>query len=221
MRTSVRLRLGVALAAGITAALLWLPLPVASQGLAMLFGSFNALPKALSVTTNGYVNAILISATAGTGTATGKIGGVVIYNDFATTGSTGGGAEADVSSFTVPANTLSSNGQRLHVMACALHAANGNSTTFRPYINAVAQGTTTHAIASIPVCMDVELTRTTSSTFTVHGFAHNSSTFTQVATRQTSINFAASFIIKYAVQAATTTNDLIGNLMTVTWYPEK
>ena len=155
---------------------------------------------------------------AGTGTQTAKPGGRA-YEDFTATGSTGGGAAADVSVFNVPANTLSANGNTLEVHACAAHAANANSTTFRLFIFGTSTSGQTVTTSSGTVCGNIWVTRTSSTTASYMGGDTTGAVLVQEVGRISGLDFTGALVIKYQVQAATTTNDLIGNLMTVDWQP--
>jgi hypothetical protein len=160
-----------------------------------------------------------LQTVAGTGTQIG-VPSTTIFSSLTATGSTGGGAEADVSSFTMPANTLSSNGMTLRFFACGKHAANANSTTFRMYFaGTLVQGSSQTVTGSGDiVCGEFEITRTSSTTAILFGDAHSpTGTFTQGHSERTGLDFTAGIILKYSVQAATTTNDLIGQLMRVEW----
>lgn len=154
---------------------------------------------------------------AGTGTQVGTVGST-IFSSVTATGSTGGGAEADVSSYSMPANTLSANGQALVVSTGAVHAANANSTTLRTYFNGSALNSTTEATSNAVPATEYRLVRISSSTAFYTGVTSSSSGgLARFAGTISGLDFTAAIILKYSVQAATTTNDLIGNHMRVEW----
>lgn len=190
---------------------------VQSQVPNLLFGSASGVAQPIKATSNSLWVAIQ-GVTAGTGTQTGKVP-VTIYADVTATGSTGGGAAADVSSYTMPANTLSANGQKLTFYAAAQHAANTNATTFQMFVFGTGLSTLANAGSGGMSAGIVTIQRTSSTTATVFGDEHSPATFAQIRTFLTGLDFTAPLIIKYQVTAATTTNDLIGNGMHVEWWP--
>ncbi len=74
-----------------------------------------------------------ITSVAGNGTATYKAGGI-IYQSVATTGNVDAG-EDDLVSYTLPANTLSKVGDRLHIYLAVSTAANANTKNLKLYFD--------------------------------------------------------------------------------------
>lgn len=150
---------------------------------------------------------------------------ITLYASVVSTGSTGGGGLTQVDTFTLPSSTttgvMGTDGQDLAVHACAKHAANTNSTTFTPSILGQAMTGLTVANSGGVGCGQWFVTRTSSSTATIWGSEHSSSGFVQDRFLITGLDWtsASANIIKYSVNAPTSTNDLIGNNLHIVWQP--
>ncbi len=98
-------------------------------------------------------------------------GGLTLYESVTATGSTGGGAAADVSSYAMPANTLYADGQQLLWTFAGLHAANTNSTSLIGILFGTTLASVTNAVSGGLVVMTLRITRTSSSTLSYDGYA--------------------------------------------------
>lgn len=124
-----------------------------------------------SVGLDGAITGKSATVSVGTGTATGKVW-AELFRDTTVTNSVTTGETAG-STYTLPANTLSSNGQMIVCRAAWVHAANTNSTTAKMYVNGVALVTITNASSSDVIETELRLVRTSSSTATFGGYTLN------------------------------------------------
>jgi hypothetical protein len=181
-----------------------------TYGTACVFGQAGR-----SNTING--NTTLAALTAGTGTATGKAP-VTLFSDTTVTASVTIG-ETDGSTYTLPANTLSSNGMALRLYAAWQHAANANATTAKLYVNGTAILNTSNSTSGDAVSTEFRVIRTSATTASFSGVSLNPNG-AYVGSRGTvTIAAGSTMIIKISVTGATTNGDLSTTFLRVEWWP--
>jgi hypothetical protein len=159
-----------------------------------------------------------LTITEGTGSQTGNVAATSFSNTTAVPSVTSG--IIDGQSYTMPANTLSSNGQMLVVHSYAIHAANTNSANFVSLsFNGVGVGSITSAVSNDTISTTCYLTRLTSSTAQYQCLAQSNAGITSQRGVFNSLNFAASIVVKNTVTGATTNGDMIANGLRVEWFP--
>jgi len=122
-----------------------------------------------------------------------------------------GAAPNDFYSYTLPANTLSSDNQRLELLYSGSNAANTNGKTIQFYFGGTSIITITNSNAtSLNWFLNITIVRASSSTLRI---AFNGSwyTFGNGNTWGTGINFATTNVIKLVAQGAAS-SDIIGKL---------
>lgn len=178
-------------------------------------GSYSSV--GLQVDTNGVTipRAKLIfpdSTTQATAAVTPLFKGMTAVNSVTT-------GETDAQSYTMPANTMSVDGQKIVFDAAWTHAANTNSTTYRFYVNGTALTAQTRTGSGELDTNNWICVRATSTTMRCTGNIVNGTASAVTVSSLTGINYAASMIIKTTVQGATANGDLTGNYMRGDLYP--
>lgn len=172
---------------------------------------------AASGTFSGALAANAVTSGAGTGTATGLVP-VTLYRDTTVTPSVTTG-EVDGSSYTMPANTLSANGQELRVSAAWTHAANTNSTTAKLYVNGTAIGNFASAASGDATGIEFRIVRTSATVATYFGIGQAPSGGYFGARGTITIAAGSAMIIKISVTGPTTNGDLSTNYLRVEYWP--
>lgn len=166
----------------------------------------------------GTLSAAPVNIAAGTGSATGQVP-CTLYHDTTVTPSVTSGETAG-STYTLPANTLSANGQMLRISASWTHAANANSTTFKLYFAGTAIVNSTNASSGDIIGVEVRITRTSSTTATYHAII--TSTGAGIGTQRIALgalSFTTTNDIHISVTGATTNGDLSTNNLVVQYWP--
>lgn len=153
---------------------------------------------------------------AGAGTQTGHPC-ISVFSDVSSTGSSTGG-NVNVSTYTVPANTLSADGASLKVSWCSLHAANTNSANSQPVYFGFSGNAGSVATSGGMSCSVDNLTRKSSSVLDWVGYNINAS-FNQYRNHITSVDFTTTNDVLYRFNATIANNDLTGEYMTVSYCP--
>jgi hypothetical protein len=170
-----------------------------------------------SVAYNGAVTARSATLIAGTGTQTGSAP-ITIYSDATVTPSVTSG-ETDGSSYTMPANTLSANGQMFKCQAAWTHAANTNATTFKLYVAGVAVISASNSTSGDTIGVEIRFVRTTSSLGTYHALITSGGALTSAKGVFNPLTWSNNNIIKISVTGATTNGDLSTNYLRCEWWP--
>jgi hypothetical protein len=128
-----------------------------------------------------------------------------------------GATPNDFYSYTLPANTLSSDNQRLELLYSGSNAANTNGKTIQFYFGGTSHITITNSsTTSLNWFLNITIVRASSSTLRV---AFNGSwyTFGNGNTWGTGINFATTNVIKLVAQGGAS-SDIIGKLCKITHF---
>lgn len=173
----------------------------------------------LSATFGGHV-----STPAGTSAGSiAKIGGT-IKDHYADVGSTTGG-ETDIYTYTTPANTISTDGDKIIATYSVNFANNANNKQIKVYFagtQILDTGTLGAAYANQSWRIDVLIIRTSSTTAracaSMMGAGGLFGGFV-IETDLTGEDWTATNIIKVTGIAATANNDVLGKLGTVSWQP--
>jgi hypothetical protein len=121
--------------------------------------------------------------------------------------------EIDAQSYTMPANTLTVDGQQIVFDMGFTHAANTNTATYKFYVNGTQLAGQNVAGSSQQSTNRWTCTRMSSSTLRCTGLISNASTLSTAITTISSVNFAASIIVKTAVLGATANGDMVANYL--------
>lgn len=155
---------------------------------------------------------------AGTGTATGQPV-ISLYRDASVTNSVTTG-ETFGTAYTMPANTLSANGQALHITAAWVHAANGNLTTAKLYVNGTAILSQNNSTSGDVILTDFEIVRTSATTATYQGRSLNlNGAYVGSRGMNYAIVATSAMTIQLSVTGAVTNGDLSTNYLRVEWKP--
>lgn len=165
------------------------------------------------------VNAAAANLTAGTGAGIAKVGGTLKVN----TSQVGNGAdltEDDLMSFTVPANTLSSNGDYLEVDCWGEFANNGNTKTLQTYFGGTLFAQDGPAVrTAAPWHLKTVIVRTSSTDVLVESEYTYSGSVVYVNNQSISATLANALIFKCTgTSGSSGANDVVQKLQTVKWY---
>ena len=128
-----------------------------------------------------------------------------------------GSTPNDFYSYTLPANTLSSDNQRLELVYSGSNAANTNGKSIQFYFGGISYITITNSSAtSLNWYLNIIIVRASSSTLRV-SFNGNWYTFGSGNPWGSSINFATTNVIKLVTQGGAS-SDIIGKLCTITHF---
>lgn len=160
-----------------------------------------------------------ITLTAGTGTQTGGDGGITILSNVTPVTSLTSGT-IDGQSYSMPANTLSANGQSLLIQTCGAHAANANAASIAQFFNGTSLRSMTSSTTGDQECIETRIVRLTVSTLNYFGWAEDSANGTlRYGAAMTGQDFTNPIIIKNTITGATTNGDMTATFMKVVWFP--
>lgn len=153
---------------------------------------------------------------AASGTETAKVGGV-IHVDTTAVGNVGSG-EDDLITYTLPANTLDTNGQIIKITAAGTTASNGNNKTIKLYLGSTEL---TSASANTPNDQDwcfeaIIIRKGSSSQVSLVKFFSNDSSDDTVDVLQDSEDLTTNLVIKCTGEA-TSDDDIVQELMVIEW----
>jgi hypothetical protein len=159
-----------------------------------------------------------VTLSAGSGTQTGNAP-VTIYKNATPVSSTIAGGETDAQVYTMPANTLSADGQAVRCYSHFLKAANANSVTIKVYFAGTAVTNLTRTTSGEQEAFEWMFTRNSSSVMRGLMTGSENSVSVGSATGVGSVNFASSIIIKTTVTGATADGDVTAEYLRCEWLP--
>jgi hypothetical protein len=127
--------------------------------------------------------------------------------------------EIDAHVYTMPANTLTVDGQRLHVIYAGNHAATANSATYRIYVAGTLLIGQVRATSGETEMVTLTITRASSTTFRSQSLICNGVSSSQVSTALFTATFTAPIIIKSTVDGPTASGDVVARVLRVEFWP--
>lgn len=156
---------------------------------------------------------------AGSGSANGS-NPVTLFSTVAVVNSVTTGT-IDGNSYTMPANTLSANGQSLVWTSGGIHGATVNSASIATNFNAGGQTNTASTVSGESIQITIRVVRISSSTARLTGWTQKSSAgaTSYFSTLASGINFANTIVLKTTITGATANGDMNTEFMRVEWWP--
>lgn len=176
-------------------------------------------------TESGHVHSIgrLVELQAGSQTSRAATAGGTLSSQFGTVGTGANTTETDLFTYTIPANTLAVNGQRVHIKAWGSFAANGNTKTVNFRVGATTIITQlSGAFSGTGWVVDGTLIRTGAAaqdTFALSITGLN--TQYHASYTSTTESLTSSLIVKVTgTNGTAAANDIVGKGFIVEWMPE-
>jgi hypothetical protein len=182
-------------------------------------GSGSALtlscPTCMTTAGGTFTGTIVLPAGAGTQTGNPALG---IFKNVTPVSSVTSG-ETDAQSYTMPANTLSADGQAVRCVAHFIKAANADAVTAKVYFNGTAVSSITTSTSGQQIALTWTFVRTTSSIMRGTMAGAQDSISIGSATGVGSVTYSSPIIIKTTVTGATANADLTAQHMRCEWLP--
>jgi hypothetical protein len=126
--------------------------------------------------------------------------------------------ETDAQVYTLPANTVTADAQRLEIVLAATHAANTNTATYRLYIAGTVVVAQARAVSAEPETCIVTAVRTPGNILRWR-FQTNNNATAAVGTGTVTVDFTIANIIKTTVEGPTLAGDMTCNFLRVEFWP--
>jgi hypothetical protein len=171
-----------------------------------------------SQTTTLNTSQVILRTLSGTSTSYARVGGTINVNTTAV-GNVGAG-EDDLITYTVPANTLSTNGDRVEFKMAGTFAANANNKRVRIKFGATTLlDTAALAFNGVDWSAEGSIVRTGATTQKAFCVFRAGATLTSTSDYTTPAETLSGTVVLKATGEATSNNDIVEEFHTVEWHP--